>query len=55
MPAFVSEDSSLSLAGVVERNFNRNPFQSWVASTQNGQSLTLTTTQRDETPLFADY
>ncbi|MGB7415835.1 MAG: glycosyl hydrolase family 28-related protein [Thermosynechococcaceae cyanobacterium] len=55
MPAFVSEDSSLSLAGVVERNFNRNPFQGWVEATQGGQNLTLTTSQRDETPLFADY
>lgn len=54
-PAFVNQESSLSLAGVVERNFNNNPFQIWIESTHQGKSRTLTTQQRNATPLFTDY
>lgn len=54
-PAFVNQESSLSLAGVVERNFNNNPFQIWIESTHQGKSRTLATQQRDATPLFTDY
>lgn len=54
-PAFVNQEGSLSLAGVVERNFNQKPFRIWIEAIHNGKSRTLTTKQRDTTPLFADY
>jgi len=54
-PAFVSVDSSVSLAGVVERNFNSNPFQVWVEETQNGKTRRLGREQLDSTPLYLGY
>jgi hypothetical protein len=40
-PAFINKDSSLSLAGVGERNFNGNPFVIWVEETRNGETQIL--------------
>lgn len=54
-PAFVNQESSLSLAGVVERNFNNQPFRIWVEAIHGGKSQTLTTKQIETVPLFADY
>lgn len=54
-PAFVNQESSLSLAGVVERNFNNQPFRIWVEAIHGGKSQTLTPKQRETAPLFADY
>lgn len=42
-PAFINQESSLSLAGVVERNFNGNPFQIWLQETKNNETRTLST------------
>lgn len=44
-PAFVNEESSLSLAGVREMNFNGNRFQTWVSETRNGETRNLTTAE----------
>lgn len=54
-PAFVSIDSSLSLAGVVERNFNGNRFQTWVSESRDGSTRTLGTDERNRTPLYVGY
>lgn len=40
-PAFINIESALSLAGVVERNFNGNRFDTWVQETRNGETRTL--------------
>jgi len=44
VPAFVIEDSAVTLLGVNERNFNRNPVSFWVRETQGG--VTRETRQR---------
>lgn len=36
-PAFLSEDSTVSLAGINERNFNHNPVSWWFSETLNGE------------------
>ena len=54
-PAFVNIDSSLTLAGVVERNFNSNPFQVWVEQTQNGETRRLGRERLDSTSLYLGY
>ena len=37
VPAFLTEDSSVSLAGLNERNFNRNPVSWWFRETRDGE------------------
>lgn len=37
VPAFVIEDSKVSLSGLNERNFNRNPVSVWFHESQNGE------------------
>lgn len=54
-PAFVNIDSSLSLAGVVERNFNGRPFRVWVEETQDGVRRQLKPDELDRNPLFTGY
>jgi len=54
-PAFVNVDSSVSLAGVVERNFNSNPFQVWVEETRGNETWRLDTEQLDSTGLYIAY
>jgi hypothetical protein len=57
-PAFINDESSLSLIGVIERNFNRNPFVTWVEETRNGETHTLPREQVFVTsyvPLYVGY
>ncbi|MEM9007333.1 MAG: glycosyl hydrolase family 28-related protein [Cyanobacteria bacterium P01_F01_bin.86] len=50
-PAFVNDESFVSLAGVVERNFNGNWFTTWVQETRNGETRNLS--RRDmTTPVY---
>lgn len=41
VPAFVITDSTATLAGLNERNFNRRPVTFWVRETQNGETREL--------------
>ena len=43
IPAFVIEDSSVFLAGVNERNFNRRPVSLWMRETQDGVTKEMKT------------
>ncbi len=54
-PAFINLDSSISLAGITERNFNGHPFSVWVEETRNGQIRSLLTSSLDLTPLYVGY
>ena len=40
-PAFITDESSMSLAGLVERNFNGNRFTTWIQETRNGETRSL--------------
>ncbi|MEL7336812.1 MAG: glycosyl hydrolase family 28-related protein, partial [Planctomycetota bacterium] len=40
VPAFIIEDSHVSLSGLSERNFNGNPVSNWFRETQNGETRT---------------
>ncbi len=37
LPAFIIEDSTVTLCGINERNFNRKPVTLWVRETQGGE------------------
>jgi hypothetical protein len=41
VPAFVIDNSTVTLAGVSERNFNRRPVSFWVQETQDGETRQL--------------
>ena len=43
IPAFVIDNSTATLAGISERNFNRNPVSFWVRETQAGETRELLT------------
>jgi len=38
VPAFIIEDSTATLAGLNERNFNRHPVNPWFHETQDGET-----------------
>jgi hypothetical protein len=38
VPAFVIENSTATLCGINERNFNREPVSLWIKETQNGET-----------------
>jgi hypothetical protein len=38
VPAFIIEDSQVTLAGINERNFNQRPVSLWVRETQGGET-----------------
>lgn len=41
VPAFVIDNATAALAGIVERNFNRQPVSFWVRETQGGETREL--------------
>lgn len=52
--AFINNESSLSLAGVVERNFNGNWFNTWVQETRDGETRRMSR-GKNSVPLYVGY
>lgn len=52
-PAFINDESSVSLAGAWETRFGNTPIQTWVRETRNGQTRTIETLGRS--PLYVGY